>query len=108
MADPYRTAAKRAGEGHRQGSCQDPNRYWDLDDEADRERVLAVAELLVSRLEEPLIVWAARRGQVDTVLYLIATQPEHVRRYGAEAIRAARAHGRSVIPGLLESFLESI
>ena len=101
-------AGATKGQGHRQGSCQDPNRYWDLHDEADRERVLAVAELLVSCLEEPLIVWAARRGQVDTVLYLIATQPEHVRRYGAEAIRAARAHGRSVIPGLLESFLESV
>jgi hypothetical protein len=57
--------------------------------------------------DEPLIVAAARRGEVAVVKYLIAKHPGHVRSHGEQALRAAREHGRSLCAALLEDFLES-
>lgn len=104
MRDPLRQAGDGAADEAAASSARATETCSDVENPSERERVYAVALWVVTHLRRPLVVWAASRGLADVVRYLIIVEPDHVWRYGAEALWGAHEHGHTESVRLLEDF----
>jgi hypothetical protein len=82
-----------------------PEPHLSPEEEAHRERVQALGAALASIAKAPLVVWGARRDVVDVVQYLIIHEPDHVWRYGEEALQVAVERRATECARLLQDFL---